>query len=337
MNKKLHLENIGIVKEANINLEGLSVIAGENDTGKSTVGKILMALIKTHNMSKWKTKKSNKIWSKGKAFDKLINLLFNGELKNNGKIVLSEDHNTIYKVRIERDGCASFESNDRDYVDCTFIQSPLVWDLFDFFTKVRLGNDNARIYGGGYELSYPYLLWDLYQKMGLRPLKKSLNFEELKKEIVSIIDGHFLQINKEVYKFYRKNEEISIENVATGIKQFGILQVLINNHRITPQGFLIFDEPENHLHPTWQILFAKILVKLSTKHIPILINTHSPYVVEAIYKYGIYFKTRINFHVSLESKIEQVENNEKTMELIFEKLNKPFKTFDELDIENGRF
>ncbi|XUP89179.1 AAA family ATPase [Campylobacter coli] len=56
MNKKLYLENIGIIKEANINLEGLSVIAGENDTGKSTVGKILMALIKTHNMSEWKTK-----------------------------------------------------------------------------------------------------------------------------------------------------------------------------------------------------------------------------------------------------------------------------------------
>ncbi|EAH8659559.1 ABC transporter ATP-binding protein, partial [Campylobacter coli] len=42
-----------------------------------------------------------------------------------------------------------------------------------------------------------------------------------------------------------------------------------------------------------------------------------------------------NFHVSLGSKIEQVENNEKTMELIFEKLNKPFQTFDELDIKNG--
>ncbi|EBF5709432.1 ABC transporter ATP-binding protein, partial [Campylobacter coli] len=61
----------------------------------------------------------------------------------------------------------------------------------------------------------------------------------------------------------------------------------------------------------------------------------SPYVVEAIYKYSIHYKARVNFHVSLGSKIEQVENNEKTMELIFEKLNKPFQTFDELDIKNG--
>ncbi|EHZ0415943.1 TPA: AAA family ATPase [Campylobacter coli] len=336
MNKKLYLENIGIIKEANINLEGLSVIAGENDTGKSTVGKILMALIKTHNMSEWKTKKSNKIWIKERAFDKLMDLIFNGELKDNGKIILSKGQNIIYEACIERNRCASFKSKGQDYVDCTFIQSPLVWDLFEFFTKARLVNDNARIYGGGYELSYPYLLWDLYQKIGLqRPLKKSLDFKELEEEIVDIINGHFLQNNKEAYKFYRNNKEISVENVATGIKQFGILQTLINNHRITPQGFLIFDEPENHLHPTWQILFAKILIKLSTKNIPILINTHSPYVVEAIYKYSIHYKARVNFHVSLGSKIEQVENNEKTMELIFEKLNKPFQTFDELDIKNG--
>ncbi|EKQ1039776.1 ABC transporter ATP-binding protein [Campylobacter jejuni] len=336
MSETLYLKNIGMIKKAEINLDGLCVIAGENDTGKSTVGKILMALIKTHNMSRWKTKKSNKIWQKEKTFDKLINLIFNGELKNKGKIVLSKDKNKVYEITIERDGCGSFKSKDKHYVDCTYIQSPLVWDLFDFFTKVRLANDNARIYGGGYELVYPYLIWDLYQKIGLqRPLKKLLDLKELKEEIVSIINGHFLQNNKEVYKFYRNNKEISIENVATGIKQFGILQTLINNNRITPRGFLIFDEPENHLHPTWQILFAKILVKLSTKNIPILVNTHSPYMIEAFYKYALSYETKINFHLSSKDKIGQIKNNEKTMELIFEKLNKPFEIFDELDKKNG--
>ena len=44
---KLKLNNIGIIDKADIKLDGLTVIAGENDSGKSTVGKVLYALIKT--------------------------------------------------------------------------------------------------------------------------------------------------------------------------------------------------------------------------------------------------------------------------------------------------
>lgn len=43
---QLEINNIGIVKNANIQLNGLTVICGENDTGKSTIGKTLFALVK---------------------------------------------------------------------------------------------------------------------------------------------------------------------------------------------------------------------------------------------------------------------------------------------------
>ena len=35
---KLHLENIGLIQDATIEMQGITVIAGENGTGKSTVG-----------------------------------------------------------------------------------------------------------------------------------------------------------------------------------------------------------------------------------------------------------------------------------------------------------
>ena len=35
------LENIGIIKEADIQLNGMTVITGYNDSGKSTLGKAL--------------------------------------------------------------------------------------------------------------------------------------------------------------------------------------------------------------------------------------------------------------------------------------------------------
>ena len=43
---KIELENIGMLKKATVKIDGLTVIAGENDTGKSTVGKIIFSIIK---------------------------------------------------------------------------------------------------------------------------------------------------------------------------------------------------------------------------------------------------------------------------------------------------
>ncbi|MDQ7068770.1 MAG: hypothetical protein Q9M40_12815 [Sulfurimonas sp.] len=44
---RLKIKNIGMISNADVLLNGLTVIAGENDTGKSTVGKILFCLIKS--------------------------------------------------------------------------------------------------------------------------------------------------------------------------------------------------------------------------------------------------------------------------------------------------
>ena len=41
---KLKIQNFAKIKEANIVIDGITVIAGENNTGKSTVGKILFSL-----------------------------------------------------------------------------------------------------------------------------------------------------------------------------------------------------------------------------------------------------------------------------------------------------
>lgn len=41
---ELYLKNIGKVAEANVEIKGITVIAGENDTGKSTVGRALFSL-----------------------------------------------------------------------------------------------------------------------------------------------------------------------------------------------------------------------------------------------------------------------------------------------------
>ena len=41
---KLNIKNFAKIKNADILIDGITVIAGENNTGKSTVGKILFSL-----------------------------------------------------------------------------------------------------------------------------------------------------------------------------------------------------------------------------------------------------------------------------------------------------
>ena len=75
-------------------------------------------------------------------------------------------------------------------------------------------------------------------------------------------------------------------NVASGIKSLSIIQLLESAKVIGPNRLLIWDEPENHLHPEWQIVFAEKLVKLAKDGVPILVTTHSPYFLQAIRYYS---------------------------------------------------
>jgi len=49
---RFSLENVGAIVQADIDIDGITIIAGENNVGKSTVGKALYAFL--HDMSSWK-------------------------------------------------------------------------------------------------------------------------------------------------------------------------------------------------------------------------------------------------------------------------------------------
>lgn len=132
--------------------------------------------------------------------------------------------------------------------------------------------------------------------------KKLIDFKE---KIDELIGGEFIY-NPKSRKFSFKKEDVifSMENTASGLKQLGILQILLENNELMEDSFLIMDEPEFNLHPEFQIKLAQILVLASKElNITIYINTHSPFLVEAIEvyskEYGLYDET--NFYLTEES------------------------------------
>ena len=78
-------------------------------------------------------------------------------------------------------------------------------------------------------------------------------------------------------------EEYDLEDCATGIKAFSIIQMLINSGYVKENTLFVLDEPEAHLHPQWIIEYAKLIVTMSRiMKVYFLISTHSTDMVMAL-------------------------------------------------------
>jgi predicted ATP-dependent endonuclease of OLD family len=88
--------------------------------------------------------------------------------------------------------------------------------------------------------------------------------------------------NKFIFK-RDDGKEFNLLEVATGVKSFSILQMLLNNGSLNENTLLILDEPEAHLHPQWIVEYGRFLVYLNKEvGVKLLVASHSPDMVSAI-------------------------------------------------------
>lgn len=88
---RISVRNVGALRKADVEIKGLTVIAGENNTGKSTIGKALFVLFNTlkHLDEKITNTKERLIqqyilqsFSKDPKFDYLGTFIINGDIKS---------------------------------------------------------------------------------------------------------------------------------------------------------------------------------------------------------------------------------------------------------------
>jgi hypothetical protein len=178
--------------------------------------------------------------------------------------------------------------------DITYIESPLYLHILNI---LRLSSPipTASLRGIfsllGKE-NIPYHLADMAEKLlsGSDDLIGLFNqeyygedYRDQLEEINSVIGGEFVLNNKTKQLSFNQNGHVVPPiSVASGIKSFGVLQRLIQTDSVSTFKMLIWDEPEIHLHPEWQIVFCKLIIDLVAKGIPIVISSHSPYFVQAL-------------------------------------------------------
>lgn len=155
-------------------------------------------------------------------------------------------------------------------------------------------------------------------------------------KIIDKIDGvcHMESRQKEdgeseMMFFEEGKRKIPTENISTGLKTFLILKQLLYSGHLEENGLLILDEPEVHLHPAWQILFAEIIVLLQKEFgMHILLTTHSPYFLRAIEVYSAryHIADRCKYYLAeLEEEDAVFEDVTISTDKIYQKLVLPFE------------
>ncbi|WP_300757866.1 AAA family ATPase [uncultured Brachyspira sp.] len=425
---KLSIKNLAKIKEADIEIDGITVICGNNNTGKSTVGKALFAIFEsTLNIydrirEEIASKIINVCQKRGlyvnyslvydkiddalkfdiynlidkmysndyNDIDSLINdfikkyihddgeiIITNGshilprsfsfiyvkELSDEIKKIITTPIDSIKKELISR----YFNSIFNEQINNTDENNIASIDLIIkgktnkiIFNQNKCENFNEEIIIGNniYYIDNPFIIdkinnssngYTLIEKKLINTLKKDYTNNMLENIIDSVQNKEILDKIKKLFDdavngkinsiggFYYL-DKLRFENLSAGIKSFIIIRMLLESGSLKEKDLLVLDEPEIHLHPEWQLLYAETIVLLQKYlDLTITITTHSPYFLEAINGYSKLHKihNRVNFYFAEadDNNNVAINNVNDNINLIFKKMAAPLKKLRNMRIE----
>lgn len=246
---------------------------------------------------------------------KFKNNLINKSEINLGNININEDYLKCFKVS-----------------EISYVETPYI---FDFVLSL--------------DFDLPNITTNHHQKLLMRKLRDTSSKEDVfdqaankniiafQERINEIIQGQF-KFDPEMrdFKFEKGDKNFTMKNTSAGLKQLGIIQLLLENRKLPEDSYLIMDEPEVHLHPEWQVKLAEIIVLLARDlNITSYINSHSPHFVEAIEAYSKWYELEndTNFYLTKENNNGQFDINKvDRMDLskIYDSLGDPYRIIDKI-------
>lgn len=275
--------------------------------------------------------KALQLWAEIRYF---VESEFMNQITTEGKnlsavdFVWDEKHKSGINFQIKNDNMnmvAFSPSNALE--DATYIESPLYMPIIDSLRRSTTYVENMR--RGLIQPMIPLHVWDIVNKYDLLSNVHSPSSQALVERIIEIMGGHFVydEVKHSLYFISKNDTKLMPINVASGVKTFGLLQVLLQIGALSANKPLIWDEPENHMHPEWQIKFAEILVALAKEGIPVVISTHSPYFIQSIRYFAAKYEldSFVNYYLAELDKDGLAKVNEVTDDLnqIFVKLAAP--------------
>lgn len=203
-------------------------------------------------------------------------------------------NNVILAIEFEQNKITDSTCNDElMFSDVVFIETPLLLQMYDLIQAADTMFESDEIQRNRPKVSLH--IKDLISKIENAKYFSNTLLEsdfasiDVLKNISNIIQGGFAfdkDNNDLVFTMNNGEENKSVKikpvNTASGIKSFGLIQLLLQANILNDKCLLIIDEPENHLHPEWQVKYAQMLVELVKSEISVIVTSHSPYMIQAL-------------------------------------------------------
>lgn len=408
---KFGLKCIGRFKNVEVKLDGITVICGENSTGKSTVGKALFCCFNSmcdfdKKILEMRKNEFCAVIDKYNVFEisptnmiaKEISQYYYTNAKNNSydyeaiNNILSpyflddEDDLVDALIRImERSDEDIFNAYIFRYFNETFIgQIRNINSPSNAISRAALefskGTKSVRFYSNkcilenkdnnkmtvrhpAYYIDNPFVVADLnYHSSYNREIdgnvinaivqaRKELAVDKTANIFDEVENKERLQevyaVMKKAYKgktvikdgqyFYEEkgSKPVNFINLSTGLKSFALIERLLESGKLKKKDVLILDEPEIHLHPEWQLVYAEVIVLLQKAlDLTVLITTHSIYFLDAIDKYSKKYDTAKNTAYYLaqnEGVHSTLEDVSDSLEKIYEQMFNPTQKLENME------
>lgn len=354
---KLHIQNVGKIENADLKLDGITVIAGNNDTGKSTVGKTVFSLFNslvdiderlngqkenliyqmlrrmaddaygTYRISPMKLRRCARELVEEENREACEDIIY-GILRNMGQVTKDVFMDTVEEVcriknlseeRLAKSAVSAYfgqifnmEINnafraEEDALVEAEIKERKISMVFRKDNCLEL-QQQLNVMNEAVYLDNPFIVdclnngspgMDGVERVAVHKLRAAINdvenvvqysfiedkLHEVLDKISQVSSGSVTCDESRSYCYREKEQgvKLNINNLSAGLKSFVIIKTLLEKGALKEKDVLILDEPEIHLHPAWQMIYAEVIVLLQKCFdLTVVLTTHSAHFLEAL-------------------------------------------------------
>ena len=284
--------------------------------------------------------------SEQEVFTASLNMLLKNELSSQLLNVYSEGDGEIQfqildqltTVHIFKSGISKIVNAQELHTQAVYIDDPFILDDISGFAPMRRRMRGSELIA--YSSHRDQLVLALYFEQQKHNITDELvighKLDDINSKLSGVCGGSLVKKNGGGYAYFdaETNHTFEIPSLSTGLKTFVLFQRLLQNGALEESGTVILDEPEIHLHPEWQLVFAELIVLLHKElGMNILLNTHSPYFLRAIQvyaaKHAVADKCRY-YLAQKEGSSAVIHDVSDDIESIYELLAEPFQKLEDL-------
>ena len=242
--------------------------------------------------------------------------------KNTNAVLELEIKKQKMNIEFKNDECVKFDSDFNIIHNAFYIDNPFIVN----YINSNINTDNFILE----KTIHDFISDD--NKNVFDSVKNKEILEKVYDVLNSIMNSKIINKDDDFYLHYNENDiEIKLGNLSAGLKSFVIIKRLLENGSLNEKDVLILDEPEIHLHPKWQLVYAELIVLLQKYfNLTITITTHSHYFLEAINRYSKKHNIdeRVNFYITelSENQCNVIfKNVNDNLDIIYEKMYEPLE------------